>query len=179
MLEPVDQQYVKIGHIAQAHGVEGNVLIIPEYYAPELFDDIDLVRLQDARGDLIPARVESVRVQQKNNRLSFFVKFDHITDRNQAETLKDYPVYVSESKVQHLLEDDTETRLISFEVVDGNDETVGTVDKIIPNPAQIILQVETETQELLIPFVDEYIREIDEEKAIIYCQNLHQLMDLS
>src|SRR5680860_72579 len=99
MLEPIDHQYFLIGYIARSQGVDGTVLIIPELYAPTLFDDIDLVRLKDARGDLIPARIESVQVQEKNDRLSFFVKFDHITDRNQAEMLKTNEVFVAREKV--------------------------------------------------------------------------------
>ena len=179
MLEPVKQQYVKIGRIAQAHGVEGTILMIPEQFAPELFDDIDLVRLQNARGDLIPARIESVRVQQKNNRLSFFVKFDHITDRNQANRLKGYPVYVAQAKVPQVVDKTTDDNLISFDVQNKDSEDVGTVDGIIPNPAHPILRVQMNGQEILVPLVDEYIIEINRESAVIYCQNLDQLIDLT
>lgn len=177
MLEPVDQQYVMIGRIAQAHGVDGTVLMIPEHYAPALFDEIDLVRLQNTRGDLVPARIESVRVQEKNNRLSFFVKFDHITDRNKAETLKDHQVFAANDKVGHLVEEDSAAKLASFEVRDESDATIGKVDHLIDNPAHPILVIETDSQQLLIPFVDEYIESTDEENAIIYCKNLGQLTD--
>lgn len=176
MLEPVDQQYVRIGRIARSHGVEGAVLMIPEIYAPALFDDIDLVRLEDARGDLIPARVSSVRVQEKNNRLSFFVKFDHISDRNQADVLKDQGVFAPQQKLDHLLNDGSEETVISFDVADENGKKIGTVTAVIGNPMHPILEVDTGRDSLLIPFVDEYVIETDEDNAVIYCQNIDRLI---
>ena len=87
MLEPIENQYMLIGYIARSHGVKGEVLVISEIEAPALFDEVDLVLLQNERGDLFPARVSSVRVDQQPGRLSFFVKFEHVTDRTQAENL--------------------------------------------------------------------------------------------
>ena len=177
MLEPADQQYVMIGHIAQAHGVDGTILMIPEHDAPALFETIDLVRLQNTRGDLVPARIESVRVQERNDRLSFFVKFDHITDRNQAEALKNHRIYADRTNVGDLTKPDGPASLISFEIRDDQDNLIGSVDDLIENPAHPILVAETKTGDLMIPFVDEYITSTDEENAIIYCKNLNQLTD--
>lgn len=179
MLEPIENQYEKIGYIARSHGVQGDVLIIPDIYAPTLFDVLDLVHIENTRGDLIPARVESVRVQEKNNRLSFFVKFEHVSDRTQAEELKNSAVFADREIVENLLDsDDLPLDLTSFEVW-SDDNKIGSVEAILQNPAHPILKVITDEQdELLIPMVDEYIVEVDEENEKIQCQNLHQLTGL-
>lgn len=179
MLEPVEDQYKQIGYIARPHGVEGDVLIIPDIYAPALFDALDLVHIENARGDLIPARIESVRVQEKNNRLSFFVKFEHLTDRTQAENMKNCAVYADREVVESLLESDKlPLDLTSFDIrADGN--TIGSVQEVLENPAHPILEVVTDNQEqLLIPLVDEYIADIDEESQTIQCKNLERLRGL-
>ena len=178
MLEPVDHQYVNIGYVARSHGVDGTILMIPEFYAPSLFDDIDLVRIENTRGDLVPARIESVRAQEKENRLSFFVKFDHITDRNEADALKKYRIYCEQDKVEHLLQDDTAASLSSYEVQDEDGQTIGTVASVIQNPAQDILVVQGDDTEIMVPLVEEYIISIDDESSIIHCRNLHQLSNL-
>jgi len=178
MLEPIEQQYVLIGHIAQAHGLEGIVLMIPEHYEPALFETIDLLQLQKNSGELIPARIESVRVQEKNNRLSFFLKFDHITDRNEANAVKNFHVFCARDKVAFTADDQPEPSLISFEVKSESGDIFGRVDEIIGNPAHPLLSINTEHGSLLIPLVDEYIRSIDEESGVIYCKNLDQLSDL-
>lgn len=178
MLESIEHQYRQIGHIARSHGVQGDVLIIPDMYAPTLFDSLDLVRIENTRGDLIPARIESVRVQEKNNRLSFFVKFEHVTDRTQAEQLKQFAVYANRDQVDHLLDrEDDSPDVSSFEVW-ADDTRIGSVEGIIQNPAQAILEVSIENHKLLIPFVDEYIAAVDEDRQRLHCQNLEQLKGL-
>ena len=179
MLEPVEHQYEQIGYIARSHGVKGEVLLVPEFYAPTLFEHLDLVRLQNARGDLIPARVESVRVQEKNDRLTFFVKFDHVADRTQADELKNWAVFADRDVMEQLFgEEESPLDLASFDVW-HDDRRVGSVTDIIDSPAQLILQVTTDQQDqLLIPFVDEYIVEVNEEMQRVQCQNLDQLTDL-
>lgn len=179
MLEPVENQYTKIGYIARSHGVEGDVLIIPDLYAPTLFDVLDLVHIENARGDLVPARVESVRVQEKNNRLSFFVKFDHITDCTQAEDLKNFAVYADRETVESLLDsDDLPLDLTSFDVW-TDDELIGSVEGMMETAAHPILRViSREQKKLLIPVVDEYVAEVDEANRKIQCKNLHQLKGL-
>lgn len=176
MLEPIENQYEKIGYISRSHGVQGEVLIIPDVYAPTLFDVLDLVRIETARGDLVPARIESVRVQEKNNRLSFFVKFEHLTDRTQAENLKNSSVFVDREIVESLL--DTDARpldLTSFAII-SDGQSIGEVKEMLENPAHPILRVVTDEQEqLLVPLVDEYVADIDEEAKQIQCINLEQL----
>lgn len=179
MLEPIEDQYQMIGHIARSHGVQGDVLIISEVNAPQLFDEIDLVYIQNTRGDLIPARIESFRVQQKNNRLSFFVKFEHVTDRNLAEELKSLPVYVMQESVSELIDEDSAIDYTSFEVVDTGKNSIGTITAVIENPAHLILEITTHNQQqLLVPFVDEYVVSADKQNKLITCQNLDQLTNV-
>lgn len=177
MLESIENQYHKIGYIARSHGVQGEVLIISELDAPTLFDSLDLVRIENARGDLIPARVESVRVQEKHHRLSFFVKFEHVTDRTQADRLKQHAVFADRGQVEHLLDrnDDKPADMTSFEVR-MDDRRIGSVEEILHNPAHPILQISTHNgEQLLVPFVDEYVTEVDEAHRQIHCRNLEQL----
>lgn len=180
MLEPIENQYLLIGHINRSHGVHGEVLIISDVQAPTLFDEIDVVHLQNSRGDLVPARIESVRVQEKQNRLSFFVQFEHVADRNEAEQLKNFPVYVDRETAQNLIDhSETPVDYTTFQVHDENDTYFGEVELTIDNPAHTILQVATkDDRQLLIPFVDEYIISLDEHEKIIRCQNLDQLEGL-
>jgi 16S rRNA processing protein RimM len=176
MLEPIEDQYEKIGYISRSHGVQGEVLIIPDIYAPTLFDVLDLVRIETARGDLVPARVESVRVQEKNNRLSFFVKFEHVVDRTQAEELKNFSVYADCDVIESLMDSDERPLDLTTFSVFSDGTSIGSVDAMLENPAHPILQVTTNDHEqLLIPVVDEYIADIDEEAKQIQCKNLGQL----
>lgn len=180
MLEPIENQYLQVGHINRVHGIDGEVSIISEVYVPTLFDKIKLVHLQNSRGDLIPARIASVRTEEKQNRLSFFVKFEHVVDRAEAEELKGFPVYVSIKSAGRLVEETEHLEdYTSYKVYDDENHAVGEVENVLENPAHPILQIIRKNgQRLLVPFVDEYILSSDKEKKVIRCQNLDQLEGL-
>jgi ribosomal 30S subunit maturation factor RimM len=102
-----------------------------------------------------------------------------VTDRTQAEKLKHASVFAESNAVESFMDfDDTPIDFTIFEVrVD--DTFIGSVREVIDNPAHPILMVITEGQnQLLIPFVDEYVVEVNEDQQIIQCQNLDQLADL-
>lgn len=175
MPEPLENQYYLAGHIARSHGVDGTVLIVPviEAAQPELFDSVELVRLQNERSDLIPARIDTVKIQEKDDRISFFVKFEHINNRNEAEEITRMPVFIDKGQVENSLAADDP--LISFKVLNEMGDYIGIVDSVIHNPAHPILEISTDTLKILVPFVDEYIDEVNEDEQTICCKNLDQL----
>jgi 16S rRNA processing protein RimM len=176
-VKPFEKQYINIGYVARPHGVDGTVLIIPDIDEPSVFESVKLVRLQNAQGDLFPARIEAARIQQQNKCFFIFVKFSHISDQNKARELKNMPVFVNKEILEGLREEQSESNLISFVVRDEENHKVGTVEDVYDNPAHPILAVVDVDGVLLIPFVDEYIAEIDDEKSIIYCRNMNQLIE--
>jgi 16S rRNA processing protein RimM len=123
--------------------------------------------------------VESVRVQEKNNRLSFFVKFEHVTDRTQAEELKNFAVFANRDTVESLMQlDDVRADYTAFEIW-AKDKKIGSVEAVMQTPAHPILQVITDKQEpLLVPLVEEYVTGIDKRAKKIQCKNLEQLKGL-
>jgi 16S rRNA processing protein RimM len=179
ILEPVESQYIRIGHIARLHGVDGTVLIIPEIDEPSVFENMKLVRLQNSQGDMFPARIESARMQQQNKRFSFFVKFSHIADQNEARELKNMPVFADRDMLDPIRQEQSEGGFISFSARDEKNHEIGTIEDILDNPAHPLLVVRDGDNELLVPFVDEYITTVDEEKSIIYCRNLNQLAEIA
>lgn len=180
MLEPVEEQYIVIGHVVRSHGVKGEVVVQPAIESPGLFDDLQLVRYRNHRQELVPARIERVRSQQKGNRLSFFVKFEHVSDRNRAEELKGVSLYVRRDKIAFVEEEKPDSfRFLDWEVFDEDGSPVGTVTGIMESPAHPILEVTGEGErQWLIPFVDEYVRSVEEETGRILCRRLEQLAGL-
>lgn len=178
MTQSQTSQYTEVGYVARAHGTAGEVMIIPEFAVPDLLQTEDLVRIKNHRGDLIPARIEKLRVDDRKNRISFFVKFDHVADRTEAEQLKGHKIFLEAGKVETLIGEEEEELYMDYEVFDEHDAYVGLVEDIIPNPAHPILEVITDGGHLLVPAVDEYIRSVDEEGRRLYCQNLDQLTGL-
>jgi len=180
MLERIEDQYTEIGRVSRSHGVKGEVMITSEIETPELFEIFKLVRYKNKRGDLIPARVEKARASFKHNRLAFFVKFEHVANRNDADQMKGKALYAERDRAEELLPDaGPDLPYLDYEVYDVDGNYVGLVEDVMENPAQFILEVITEKEgRLLVPAVDAYIVSSDDEQQKLVCRNLETLSGL-
>lgn len=170
--------FTSIGFVAKSHGLKGELKIQTEAIAPEEFTKLDLVYLQNNRGDYYPCRISHVRSEGADGRFSFFVHFDHIADRSAAEALRGKSIYVEHNiaeQLQLILE--PEASYIDFEVIDSNNQSKGLVIDELDNGAQIVIVVATSSGSLMIPVVDQFVESIDEASTTIRCRNLDLLED--
>ena len=171
--------FTQIGHIARSHGLNGELKINFETENPEALESLEMVYLRNDRGDFYPCRISNLRVEGKGNSISFFVQFDHIADRNAAELLSKRALFIETEKADALLQESpADDDLMDFEVLDENSNSIGLVIDYMDSGAQVVITVATTSGSLLIPVVDEYVLEIDENQRTIQCQNLNLLEDL-
>jgi len=162
----IPSDLVVVGYISGAYGLQGWVRIRP-YSAeadalthaktwwlgdpeqPQLLRDVDMMQAKQHSGDVV-ARLVGV------------------SDRNVAEALKGAVVQISRKHFPSLSSDEYYwVDLIGLQVVNLQDESLGVVDSLMDNGAHPILRVqapsETEgaTKEMLIPFVDNFVKQVD------------------
>lgn len=173
--------FTLIGRVDRSHGLHGEVKILLEFNNVELFNELEMVYLQNDRGDYFPVRILDTRTEKKRNEISFFVKFEHIADRTAADRLKNSGVFLETEKTTDLIfqeEDTMSSLLLHFDVYNINDEHIGTVMDVLESSAQSVLSISTTKGVLLLPIVEYYITEINEEEEFIICQNEQELQDL-
>lgn len=170
----------EIGRIGRARGLEGWVRILPDTDVPtDYFSESAIVYIKNDRSEFRPLRVEDFYTEEKKNQVSFFVKFDMITSRTNADSLKDKAIFSDRFDPDELPGEEgsfLEPDVYGYDIRSDSEDT-GHVLDLLQNPAHYILEVKTDAGTLLIPFVDEYIKRVDHEKKIIYCRNLGQLME--
>ncbi|GAA5157701.1 ribosome maturation factor RimM [Ornithinimicrobium tianjinense] len=106
-----------------------------------------------------PLRLRSVRVHQG----IYLLGFEGHTDRDAAEALRGTRLLVDEDGQGDEDEGWREEDLVGFEVVLPDGSPVGTVSALHVRPVQDLLEVRTERGEVLIPFVEELVPDIDED----------------
>ena len=109
------------------------------------------------------------------------IKVEGVEDRNAAEALRGMEVYTDEADLDELPEGEHYVRnLIGCTVRDiASGTDVGVLTDVIQNTAQSVLEVETaDGREVLIPAVDAFMRNIDEEGRLIEVELIPGFLDV-
>ena len=153
---------IKIGKIVNAAALKGEVKIYHYSDYKERFEELDSVIVcGDRRGsDERQYEIENVRYQKD----MVIAKLKGVNDRNAAESLKGFDVFITEEDLRELPEDTFYIRdLIGCEVIDGRDgKTLGQISDVLKTGAQDIYQVELAFGgQALIPAVAQFIEKVE------------------
>lgn len=173
-----NSRFTEIGRVGRPRGLEGVFRFLPNNrLVSHTVEPNQIVYIKNERSDLIPARIESVHIEEKRNKTTFFVKLDMITNRSDAEAANDKALFSADTIDYQTEEEYDSTDFIGFDIsYDGS--VIGSVLDVMENPAHPILEVKYEGGSLLIPYVDEFIEKTDTDNRTIYCKNMDQLIDV-
>lgn len=156
-----------VARIGRAHGIKGEVTVEVRTDEPELRLAPGAVLATDP-ASAGPLTIASGRVH--SGRL--LLRFEGVADRNAAEALRNI-LLIAEVDPDELPEEEDEYydhQLIDLDVVTEDGTEVGRITEISHLPSQDLFIVERpDGSEVMIPFVEEIVSEIDlaEQKAVI------------
>ncbi|MFF7794377.1 ribosome maturation factor RimM [Streptomyces sp. NPDC007991] len=156
-----------VARIGRAHGIKGEVTVEVRTDEPELRLAPGAVLATDP-ATAGPLTIETGRVH--SGRL--LLRFEGVSDRTGAEALRN-TLLIAEIDPEELPEGEDEYydhQLIDLDVVTADGTEVGRITEISHLPTQDLFIVERpDGSEVLIPFVEEIVAEIDlaEQKAVI------------
>ncbi|MEU0822097.1 ribosome maturation factor RimM [Streptomyces mirabilis] len=156
-----------VARVGRAHGIKGEVTVEVRTDEPELRLGSGAVLLTDP-ASAGPLTIETGRVH--SGRL--LLRFAGVRDRNAAEALRN-TLLIAEVDPDQQPEDPDEYydhQLMDLDVVTKDGTEVGRITEISHLPSQDLFVVERpDGTEVLIPFVEEIVTEIDleEQRAVI------------
>ncbi|MBF7095829.1 ribosome maturation factor RimM [Alkalibacter mobilis] len=145
-----------VGKIAAAHGIKGEVKVMPLTDDPERFEELNEVRVKTRSGEKT-LHIQGVRYHKN----AILITFEEIKDRTQAESLKDFLLEIDREQAVELPEDRYFiVDLIGSDVYE-NETRIGVLKDVLQFGAADIYVVKTESKELMIPATRENIVDID------------------
>jgi 16S rRNA processing protein RimM len=156
-----------VGRIGRAHGIKGEVTVEVRTDEPELRLGPGAVLATDP-ASAGPLTIETGRVH--SGRL--LLRFEGVKERNAAEALRNV-LLIADVDPEELPEDPEEFydhQLMDLDVVTVDGTEVGRITEITHLPYQDLLIVKRpDGSEVMIPFVEEIVPEIDleEQRAVI------------
>ncbi|GCB45717.1 ribosome maturation factor RimM [Streptomyces sp. NL15-2K] len=156
-----------VARVGRAHGIKGEVNVEVRTDEPEVRLAPGAVLLTDP-ASTGPLTIETGRVH--SGRL--LLRFEGVRDRNAAEALRN-TLLIAEVDPEELPEEEDEYydhQLMDLDVVTKDGVEVGRITEISHLPSQDLFIVERpDGSEVMIPFVQEIVTEIDleEQRAVI------------
>jgi 16S rRNA processing protein RimM len=157
-------KYYAIGTIVSPHALKGEVKIYSttDFRAERYKVGNTLYIEQD--GVMIELKIKSYRTHKNYD----LVTFEDYPDINSITPLIKSKLYISEAELQELNEDEFYYHELYDCKVYHNDNLIGNVVDVVNYGASDILVIKTEkNQEIMIPFVDDFIKLVDSDNKII------------
>ena len=159
-------QYINIGKLVNTHGIKGEVRVISD------FPHKKLVFKENFKIYIGKEKKEFIIEKYRHHKIFDMLLFKGYYDINLVEYLKGSYVYINKDD---LLLDDKKVLsidLLGFNVIIDN-KKVGIIKEIINSPANEILRLDSN---ILIPYVDEFILNIDTSKKEVIVKNMKGLL---
>lgn len=165
---------VIVGRIVNTCGLKGEVKVINSSdFKKERYkkNNVLMVCNEDKNIDL-SLTVCSYRENDK----FIYLKFKEINSIEEAEKLKESYLSIDGDELKKINEDTFyHCELLNMEVY-YNDKLIGHVSEISDNGVQDLLRIKGDNVNSLIPFVDEFVENVDTSNNKIYLKNLEGLL---
>ena len=147
------QEFLEVGKICNTHGIMGEVRVEPWADSPDFLCGFSTLYVGPTHW---PIQVERARVHKN----MVILKLHGITDMNGAIAMKNQVLHIARADADlpegHFFLSD----LTGLEVRDADSgEVLGTIKEVLTPPANNVYVVTGGKRELLIPAVDEFVKE--------------------
>lgn len=166
--------YLRVGVISSTHGLKGEVKVFPTTDDLERFRSLKHCVL-DTGKEYLELEVEGVKFFKK----FAILKFQGIDQIEQAEKYKGKDLLVTREHAVELKEGEFFIAdLLGFEVAEEDGTLVGKLTNVLQTGANDVFEVTTpEGKELLLPYIEDCVKKIDEEQKKITVYLMPGLVD--
>ncbi len=162
------QELVPLGRVLKVHGIRGKVKIAPFGETLEQLEQGRTVYFRDSHKGWRSLVIEKIQRQPK----FLIVSFKGVWNRDQAEFLRGKEIYFPVAQLPELEEGEYyHYQLVGLQVLDVDGEVLGELVEIISTGSNDVYVVRKKEREILVPAIEDVIKEID-------LQNKKMIVDL-
>lgn len=165
---------IRIGKIAAAHGLSGEVILTHEMPDTKWLKIGEPLHIEVRKGSLIPFFVEKFR---EKNTSELIVALDDTSDADAARALIGRPVFIQNEKLSQT-NTTSPLRFIGYKVVDVQLGALGVIDDVYKAGPQWLAQIDTGEKKVLFPVIDAFIRDTNDRNRFLRVALPDGLVDL-
>ena len=159
------ETYISVGKLGKPHGLSG---------AFRFFLDRELKSknklpghfLLNMKGNFMPWFVKEIEWTGFNEG---FILFEEVTSPEKGKQYTGTEICLSEKDITQYFKKDADSLdyLNGFKAIDETEGELGFIEEVIENPGQVLLSINNNGNEILIPFVEEFVVSLNKRKKEI------------
>jgi 16S rRNA processing protein RimM len=173
----MSEKLYTVGKIVNTHGIRGELKIVPQTDFPEerFAKGSQLLFVEEEKNIRIPVTVASSRYHKG----MYVVLFQGFTNINEVEKYKGWLLKVEEKYLGDLEEDEFyHHEILGCKVVTDEGQELGTITEILSPGANDVWVVKPKSgKELLLPYIDEVVLDVDVEQKLVTVHIIEGLLD--
>jgi len=169
------KDYFELGYIAKTHGLDGKVQAFFNVENPDYYSEINAFFLFEG-GDYVPYFIDEISAVGDKK---FHIRIEDVVNKSDAEAFKGAKLFLPVDLLPEL--DEGEQYLhdsIGFSVVDATHGLVGELESYVDAGPQLIMLVDANGKEVMIPVHDDIVKATDYENKIVQVDLPNGLLDL-
>lgn len=166
--------YVNIGSVVATFGVKGDVVIQHHLGPNPDLVGMKVIFIETLKDKLIPFFIKEVKVKSENELL---VSFEEIESPETAKKYLKKKAWLTEQEAKRFSSKEAAISLLGFTVVEKT-SILGKVLEVIEQPMQILLRIEIDSKEVLIPINESTLVRIDHKSEKIFVSLPSGLLDI-
>lgn len=173
-----DREAVSVAYVKKAHALQGELFVqIETDYPDEVFVEDRIFRVSE--GGPIGLAADLTLVRGRPHAGGWILEFEEIDDRTLAERYKGRRLSLARDELVERGEDEFFLHeLDGVQVLGPGGERLGEVLAVYPTAGRPLLGFGSEGEERLLPFVRDFVEEVDLEEGVIRVRPPEGLMEL-
>ena len=168
------EDYFYLGKITKKFGLKGELIVYLDTDEPAKYHSLESVFL-NIDEEPIPFFISEIKIKSNHQLIVLFEGMDDASSAHYVNTDLYLPLSVlpklSGNKFYY-------HEITGFSIIDKNRGNIGVCQDVLDYTHQAIMQIISEKGEILIPLVDNYIKNVDRENRIIEIEAPPGLMEL-
>lgn len=169
------EEVFKIGQFGKPHGIKGEIALVTN--SDVLDNSEDPYIICEIDGILVPFFIEEYRYKTDT---VILVKLKNVDDEKAAREFSNREVFYSLDEVdeEDLVGEMTWDSFIGYQVIDEVQGKIGEITDVDESTINVLLQIDREGEEILLPAVEELILSADHENKRLIVSLPEGLLDL-
>ncbi|RKN82295.1 ribosome maturation factor RimM [Ulvibacterium marinum] len=164
-----------LGKVVSKYSYKGEVLVKLDTDEPEIYENMESIFVS-IRGNLVPFFIDKCRLHKS---ALLRIDFEDVKDEEAADRILGAELYLPLSLLPKLEGNKFYYHeIIGFTIKDSTHGDIGVVTGVNDTTSQVLIEVEKNGKELLVPLTDEILTKVDRKNRTLFVSTPEGLVDL-